>query len=188
MEIPMRAELKCADGEAGKAAGALVNETVRAVTHVVVHLDEDGLVRRLLPLNAVTETTPSQIETRLTRADVDKLPLLDDVEIVPSMQAVDMATGIMAEMPIAIEHAPKGTLVIDKLTPVEASDGHAGSVDAFMVDPVSGAITHVVLREGHFWAKKEVTISAANIGPISHEAVRVTLSRDQIGDLPATPV
>ena len=188
MEISMRADLKCANGEGGKVAGALMNETIHAVTHVVISIDGAELVRRLLPLNAVTEGSLDVLTTRHTREQLDTLPPLDEIDIVPTTQSMDMATGVLMEMPIAIEDTPKGTLVIDKHTPVEASDGHAGSVDAVLLDPISGAITHIMLREGHLWDKRDVTIPLSNITSITRDEVKLNLTRDDVGALPATPV
>lgn len=184
MEIPMNAQLKGADGEAGQAVGALIAEATRTVTHLVVHLGDDGPLRRLLPLNTVIETTPDSVLTRLTKQEVDTLSPLDDVELVPSVEPMDLATGMMAERPIAVEEAPKNTLVIDKRMSVEASDGRAGSVDAILVDPVSGALTHIILREGHFWAQRDVTIPAGNISAIRSDAIALNLNKQEIGRLP----
>jgi len=39
-------------------------------------------------------------------------------------------------------------------TRVEATDGHVGHVDEFVVNPENGHITHSVMREGHLWGKK----------------------------------
>jgi hypothetical protein len=125
--------------------------------------------------------------TRLTIKEVELLPPLDDIEIVPSVEPIDVMTGAIAEIPVAIEEAPKGTLVIDKHMPVEAADGHAGSVDAVLIDPVNGALTHIILREGHFWAKKDVTLPIENVSAIGHNAVTLNVSKEQIGQLPSTP-
>ena len=188
MEISMRADLKCADGEGGKVAGALMNETVHAITHVVINIDGAELVRRLMPLNTVIEGSMDLLSTRLTREQLETLPPLDEVEIVPTTQAMDMATGAMLEMPIAIEETPKGTIVLDKRTPVEASDGHVGSVNAVLIDPISGAVTHIVLREGHLWDKKVVTIPISNLISITRDEVKLNLTKDAVGLLPATPI
>ena len=188
MEISMRADLKCANGNGGKVAGALMNEVLHAITHVVISIDGAELIRRLLPLNAVTEGSLDLLTTRLTREQLDTLPPLDEIDIVPTMQSTDMATGTLLEMPLAIEDTPQGTLVIDRHMPVEASDGHAGNVDAVLVDPISGAVTHIVLREGHLWAKKDVTIPLSNLTSITRDEVTLNLTKDAVGSLPATSV
>ena len=188
MEISMRADLKCANGNGGKVSGALMNETIHAITHVVISIDGSEMIRRLLPLNTVTEGSLDVLTTRLTREQLDALPPLDELEIVPTMQTMDMATGSLLEMPIAVEDTPKGTLVIDKNMPVEASDGHAGRVDALLIDPISGAVTHIVLREGILWDKKDVTIPLSNLASITRDEVKLNLTKDQVGALPASPV
>jgi sporulation protein YlmC with PRC-barrel domain len=71
---------------------------------------------------------------------------------------------------------------------VEATDGHAGRVDEFLVDPANGHITHLVLREGHLWGQKDVTIPVAQIDRIEDGAVYLKLDKESIGALPAIPI
>ena len=40
---------------------------------------------------------------------------------------------------------------------VEASDGKVGRLDALVLDPKNGDVTHILIREGHLWDKKDVT-------------------------------
>jgi hypothetical protein len=61
-------------------------------------------------------------------------------------------------------------------------------VDEFVVDPDTGYITHLALREGHVWGDRAVYIPVADIDEISERAVHVKLDKDTIGSLPSIPV
>jgi hypothetical protein len=61
-------------------------------------------------------------------------------------------------------------------------------VDGFLVDHANVHVTHLLLREGHLWAKKDVTIPVSQIDRIEEEAVYLKLDERSIGALPAIPV
>jgi sporulation protein YlmC with PRC-barrel domain len=65
---------------------------------------------------------------------------------------------------------PPGELSVSPVTRVEALDGHVGQVDEFLVNPQTGQMTHLALREGHLWGQKDVTIPVAQIDHISDDA------------------
>ncbi len=41
---------------------------------------------------------------------------------------------------------------------IETTDGFVGKVDKFVVNPESSHLTHLVMREGNLWIKKDVII------------------------------
>jgi len=61
---------------------------------------------------------------------------------------------------VAVEHQqiPLGELALSRGTRVEATDGYVGKIDEFVVNPENDYITHLVMREGHLWGKKDVII------------------------------
>jgi sporulation protein YlmC with PRC-barrel domain len=71
---------------------------------------------------------------------------------------------------------------------VEATDGHVGQVDEFLVDPTNEHITHLVLREGHLWGQKDVTIPVSQIDRIEQDVVYLKLDKHGIEKLPSVPV
>jgi len=79
-------------------------------------------------------------------------------------------------------------LAVHRGARVEATDGQVGQVDDFLVDTKSGHITHLVLREGHLWGQKDVTIPVAQIDHEEEEAVYLKLDKEAIAALPAIPV
>ncbi len=71
---------------------------------------------------------------------------------------------------------------------MEASDGHVGRVDEFLIDPDTDNITHLVLREGHLWGKKDVTIPVSQIDHYKENIVYLKLNKQAIDDLPVIPI
>jgi len=86
------------------------------------------------------------------------------------------------------EHIPAGELAIRRGAAVEASDGHAGHVDEFLINPINDHISHLVLREGHLWGRKDVTIPVSQIDHFADNTVYLKLSKQEIETLPSIPV
>jgi hypothetical protein len=82
------------------------------------------------------------------------------------------------------KHIPPGELAMHQGARVEATDGHVGRVDEFLVDS-SEHITHLVLRDGHLWGQKEVIIPVSEIHHIEEDAVCLKIDRHTIESLPA---
>ena len=81
-------------------------------------------------------------------------------------------------------------LAVHRGARVKASDGDVGQVDEFLVEPKSGCITHLVLREGHLWGQKDVTIPVSEIDRQHEEegVVYLKLDKQAIEALPGVPV
>ena len=83
---------------------------------------------------------------------------------------------------------PADELAIHRGTQVEARDGHIGQVSEFLVNPTTGHITHLVLKEGILWNKKAVTIPAAQVDRIEQDTVYLKLDKKAVEALPSIPV
>lgn len=190
MEIPLKAHVICADGQGGAVAGALVRAESRSITHVIVREEALSLVRRLIPLDAVTETTSDTVRTRLTIGDLGAQEALDEVTFLTEVEPMNLALpgNQLTETPLAIPKPPPGAQIMDHGIPVDASDGHIGGLDALLIDPLSGALTHIIVREGHLWNKREVTIPAGNVTRFDEDGVTLDLTKDQVEHLPTTKV
>jgi uncharacterized membrane protein len=71
---------------------------------------------------------------------------------------------------------------------VECTDGHIGEVDELVRDPDSGDITYVVMREGHLWGKKEITLPVSAIDRVQDDTVYLSLDKKEVELLPSIPV
>ena len=53
---------------------------------------------------------------------------------------------------------------------------------------VDGHITHLVLREGHLWSKKELTLPLSAVDRMDEYVVELKLDKKTVKSLPAIPV
>jgi sporulation protein YlmC with PRC-barrel domain len=82
------------------------------------------------------------------------------------------------------EQVPEGGVAVHPGTHVYATDGSVGIVEEVMMDPDTAQITHIVLRGGHWWGKKEVQIPISAVERGAGDAVYLNLDKKAIGQLP----
>ena len=89
---------------------------------------------------------------------------------------------------VTYDRIPKGEVEIRRASEVTSADGHQlGKVDGFLVAD-DDAITHFVLERGHLWGRREVTIPINAVASVSTDAVTLTLTKDEVGELPSVHV
>jgi len=195
MDVPVDARVECTDGPCGRSTYAIVDPAKEHVTHVVI--EESGLSgrERLVPVSLISESTPDVIRLRCSAEELQEmqpflkreyLPGEDPFLIYPPGHYMVWSAGISGGIPPVVEHsqAPSGELAISRCARVEASDGKVGQVDEFLTDPVDQQITHLVLRQGHLWGQREVTVPANQIDRIEDGVVYLKLDRKGIEALP----
>jgi len=70
---------------------------------------------------------------------------------------------------------------------VHATDGDTGQVRGFRIDTGTGALTHVLLREGHAWGRRDVAIPFDAVVGLD-DGIRLSLTREQVRDLPPVDI
>lgn len=193
-------QVHCADGVCGRSTYVVVNPVSEQVTHVVVREEWFPHAEYLVPLDLVTESTSDTIHLRCTKEDLATQEPFTEVEYVegdlPGFHYersdfilwpynVPEEDGVI---PVETERVPAGELAVRRGTHVKATDGRVGQVDEFLVDPVSEHITHLILREGHLWEQKDVTIPVSEIAHIEEDTVHLKLTKKQIEALPTIPL
>lgn len=191
MDIPINVEVLCRDGQCGHSTHVILNPTNDQVTHVVVQEYAFSDDERLIPVDQILESSPQMIQLRCCKGDLAQMEHFTEAEFIPMAYPHGFWYATTAEPSVFIvEHelVPLGELAIDRGARVVAKDGPIGHVDEFLIDPASQFITHLVLREGHFWGQKEVTIPLAQIERIEDDTVYLKLSKSEIEKLPKTPL
>jgi Zn-dependent protease/CBS domain-containing protein len=198
MDIPMKAEVRCSDGLCGHTTCIIVDPITQTITHVVVKEKQSPHTERLVPEDYILEATPESLHLKCNCAE---LSMLDEfveyhftrVEIpryYPAGYTVFWPYAVVEETTLVSqdEHIPPNELAIHRMARVIARDGVVGRVDEFLVDPIDGKITHLILREGHLWGQKDVTIPVSQIDHWEADTAYLKLDKNSIERLPAIPV
>ena len=206
MEIPLNAQVECTDGICGRSAYVLLNPVTDQMAHLVVKEDLSPNTEYIVPVDFITGTIADTIRLRCSKAELEKMNQFSKTEFIEE-KVLDYAgyQGGVSRMgslyylpyvtseirvPVYSEHQqiPPGELAVHRGTRVEATDGPVGHVDEFVVNPVTGHITHLVMREGLLWGKKDVMIPLSEMGDTREDTVFLKLDKSQIEALPTFPV
>jgi sporulation protein YlmC with PRC-barrel domain len=197
MDIPINAEVVCVDGACGHSTHVILDPRTQTVTHLVVKNGHSDHAERLVPMDVVVEATPRQIRLRASREDVGHYQQFYETHYT-TLKISRYAAGSYMAWPYVlpetetvaneVEQIPANELAVRRGAHVWATDGRVGKVDEFLVAPQSGHITHLVLREGHLWGQKDVTIPVSHIERYQEETVYLDLARKDVEALPTVPI
>jgi sporulation protein YlmC with PRC-barrel domain len=207
LEIPLQAQVECTDGVGGRSVFVLINPVIDQVTAVVVRAAAAPNTEYIVPVENVIETVADTIRLRCSQAELAQLePFIktrfieeqvpdrgfgDDRGMLGSFYYLPYGTPdrtVYKYEFVEDQQIPPGELAIHRGTRVEATDGYVGKVDEFVVDPANGHITHLVMREGHLWGQKDVSIPVSALGNTHDDTVLLKIDKHQIESLPTFPV
>jgi hypothetical protein len=198
--IPLKAAVQCSDGDRGKSTNIIVNPVSHQVTHFA--LEDKKLPdnpTRLVPVKMVTGTTQKQISLSCSKAEVAKMPpFIVDRLIRQSASDQAYTSGAAYSSQYVLndtaydnvqeEKIPAGELAVYSGMEMEASDGKVGKLDELVLDPKSGDITHLLMREGHLWGKKDVAVPVSAYDFADGDTIYLKLDKKVLEALPAVKV
>ena len=195
MDMPLNVEVYCADGLCGLSKEVVLDRSSEEVTHLVVKEKRSPREELLIPVDQVMETTAHRIQLRCTRDELAKMQPLLEVEVrreeIPHYIAGPylLPVGVPDTEYVAVnrESIPPGEVAVRQGARVEATDGRVGRLDEFLVDPANEHVTHLVMREGHLWGRRDVTIPVSEIDLIEEDTIYLKLDKEQVGALPTVP-
>ena len=191
------------DGYHGEVLAVVVDPAARTVTHLAVEPEGRQGLARLVPLDLVDLAGAQAGLVRLgcTEAEFKNLPPAEETlaEFVPGYPdpvqllppgwrgAGGPATdgGEIPRIPEkeTIDVIPPGEVEERRGDQVRATDGDIGRLHAVRVDPDSGQLTHLLVREGHVWTRKDVAIPVGAVASFD-DGIRLSLTSQQVRDLP----
>jgi sporulation protein YlmC with PRC-barrel domain len=196
-DIPVDVEVKCCGRNCGRSTHIVLNPVTKKITHLVVKQRAFPRTERLVPIELMVESTPRLIRLRCDAPDLDAMDEFIETEFVPSEEPHVIGGPFLMwpytytteeYIPHVHERIPVGELAIRRGARVIARDGHVGQVDEFVVDQHSEHITHLVMREGHLWEKRDITIPVSYIERIEDDAVYLNIDKASVAALPAIPI
>jgi hypothetical protein len=211
-DIPLNVIISCIDGKSGKSSHIIINPLNQVITHIVVQSEGFlGSNKRLVSLDQIIVTTPQSIQLSCTKEELAGMEKFTEINYRNSGTAEYESFGFLPEhlfdefdayvmwpylypdpiiysLPVEDERIPAGEIAVRWGAEVEATDGYIGRLDEFVIEPTDRHITHIVLREGHFWNKKELTLPLSAIAEMDEDTVRLKLDKKTVKSLPAVSV
>jgi sporulation protein YlmC with PRC-barrel domain len=210
MRLELGHPVRCGGEPLGELTDIVIDPVTRRLTHLVVEPAQRHGLARLVPVE-LAQGGEGQLSLRCSEEDFGRLPPVREsaylrlgeapvedpdwdvgVEDVLAMPYYPLDSGpaeYSEYAAVSYDRIPKGDVEIQRASRVVSSDGHdVGHVDGFVVDGEEQAITHIVLERGHLWGKRDVTIPIGAVAGVEIDLVRLTLTSEQVGELPAVRV
>jgi sporulation protein YlmC with PRC-barrel domain len=213
MRLELGTSVRCTDGDFGELADLVIDPTAKRVTHLVVRPEHPPGPTQLVPIGraqpaegrevcldcTVEEAGRFETVQEFAYLRLDDFPMADpswdvgveDVLAMPYYGNGDVGGYVSTydeNVSISYDRVPKGEVEIRRASGVTSADGeHVGHVEGFLVDG-DDQITHLVLERGHLWRKRDVTIPIGAVAKVETDDVTLSLTRDQVGQLPSVPV
>ena len=216
IDLPMKAEVHCSDGVAGRSTYVIGNPSNRHITHLVVKSFRPPFREYLVPVDQVEETTDNRIKLKCARGELIKMEPFEYEEYVPTefpdylcwpyvppenpyFPASGPSKGyrpgpwdrMKEEIPYAAvkrQNIPVGELALQRDARVEATDGYVGQVDELLINSKDMQVTHLVLLVRHIFEGREITIPVSQIDRIDEGTIYLKLDRQSVEALPTTPI
>jgi hypothetical protein len=193
-EFTMGARASCSDGFCGVVSRTILDPGARTVTHLVIG-PRHGAGGRLVPLDLV-EAEAGEIRLRCTLDEFGRLDPSEETELADDgygvggtgvgdpVSGMGIGAGLGYRTPLVVTHAvPLGETEVERHESVHAVDGHIGQVEGFAVDRADHKVTHVLLKEGHLWGRKQVAIPVSAVASVD-AGIRLNLTKKQVEELP----
>ena len=192
------------DGYRGEVLAVVIDPAAGTVTHIVVEPKGRSGLARLVPLDLV-DAASGQIRIGCTEAEFANLDAAEQtlaefalgyqvpVQLLPSgWRGADGPTvegSTIARIPEkeTIDIVPPGEAEEHRGDRIHATDGDIGQLDALRIDPDSRRVTHVLVKEGHLWAHKDVAIPFGMVAGFDG-GIRLSITRQQARDLPPADI
>ena len=194
----------CSDGYRGEVRAVVIDPAARTVTHIAVEPHGRLGLARLVPLDLV-DAGAGQIRLRCTEAEFMSLDAAEEtlaefalgqpvpVQLLPpgwrgtGEPSADGGSILRIDEKETIDVVPAGEVEEHGGDHVHATDGDTGQVRGFRIDTGTGALTHVLLREGHAWGRRDVAIPFDTVIGLD-DGIRLSITREQVRDLPPVDV
>lgn len=207
MEIPIQAQVECTDGVFGRSVCVLINPIDDHVVDFVAKGDVSPNIEYIVPVGYISETKADAIRLKCSMAELTKMEPFVQTRFIKqnipdrNMDYVGGMIGMGAfyflpyvspemavDVPVEELQIPAGESAVNRGTRVEAKDGYVGKIDEFVIDPKTDKITHLVLREGHLWGKRDVMIPVSSMDKVEENTVFLKLDKKQVEGLPVFPI
>lgn len=192
MDISLNAHVECVDGPIGKVENIIVNPMRERITYLVVRENDVANTQRLIPEKMIENASSKKITLSIKKDKFKQAPNFLREVFIPSSLLLYMSDKPAGDLPVTpasvrtIEEAvPQGGKTIHHGAKVYASDGrHIGKVDEFLMEKKTGRITHLVLKEGHLWGKKEISVPISKIQKYEDGNIHLNMDKQAVNAAP----
>ena len=198
LDFEIGTRVYCTDGDCGRLSKVVIDPHTQRVTDLIVEKGFLLTTDRVVPVEVVDRASDEGIHLTISSEELSSYP--EYKEIAFREPAPDVAAGgygggnvrcwqggysLACEDPVVPmvrrrirEGISSELAVIERGTPVRNAQGDVGRVDHVLVNPESGAITHLVIRKG--LVPYYPILPVSHIREVTDKAVTVDVTDQQL--------
>jgi hypothetical protein len=208
-EFTLGARASCSDGPCGEVIRTILDPAAKTVTHLVIQPRHHSAEGRLVPVRMV-EAAADEVRLRCSLTEFEAFEPAEEIELVEGVDysggfgpdavmgygdvggmgvgassagmGIGMGTGHYPPT-VTSDNVPEGESEVARHERVHCTDGEIGHLKGFAVDSADHRVTHVLLREGHLWGRKEVAIPVSAVASLD-DGIWLNITKKQVEDLP----
>ncbi|MBN2107562.1 MAG: HEAT repeat domain-containing protein [Deltaproteobacteria bacterium] len=197
MEIDLNAAVECKERLCGTVTHIIINPVTQTVAYLAVTENKEPHHEVLASTGMIASITPGRIQLQCAEDELSGLPRFMEQEFVKMDMPDGRMTGylmlpyVLPEnllIPILHKRMPADELAVRRGGRVQATDGEAGRVDEFLIDPANGLVSHLVMRQGDGIGQKEISIPLDAIERMDEQSVSLNLAASGLKRLPHIPI
>ena len=187
-------EARCTDGVCGWVKQVVIDPVKDTVTHLIVEPEHREGLGRLVPIDLV-KVTDDGIEIKRTVSEFNALRRAEQTHFLPGIEGAfpyDPEEALLwpyfggnTTVPVTVDTVPVGEVAVRRGQQVNATDGKVGEVEGLIIDSDNHHVTHLLLKEGHVFDRKEVAIPISAVKTVNEDLAEVALTKKEIEHLPA---
>jgi hypothetical protein len=180
----------------------VIDPVRRSATHLVIEPRHRTGLGRLVPIERM-DSADADIQLRCSLASFEKLELAEhlwtpgrndgpDGDALLEAPFYDPGSGYVlddfggnVDQPFFEDTVPEGDVEVSPHDQVHATDGHLGSVRGVLVEPAAHLVTHVLVRGGHLWRRRDVAVPMSVVDSVGL-GVTLSISKEEAARLPAS--
>jgi sporulation protein YlmC with PRC-barrel domain len=208
------ASVRCTNEICGTLKSLVVDTGQDAVTHLLVEPPHEQAAGKLVPFRLVEPApagTSAEVWLTCTMAEFEELNAGEATELVPGNEEWEIYSGeplaswpyyappgvmggpgmppdpVVGEQAFTVDTVPDqlpGEDEVSRGERVHAKDGDIGHVQGIAVDPGTGRVTSVLLRERHLLGRRTVLIPRSAVAEVGADGFHLDLTTEQVRKLP----
>jgi hypothetical protein len=213
INIKLGSNVQCSDGPCGKATYIVFRRGTRKLTQIVVENKEfPDNPNRLVPISNVKRAVQTLVSLGCTIKEVTLMKPFTTTKFIQESSkgraastgaihgywGMEYGPGTLDRYSVVVDdtgfdaveekNIGKDEIAIAAGMEIHATDGKIGKLDELIMDPKSEEVTHILMKEGHLWGKRDMVIPITAVKSAFSGVIILNIDKKGVEEVPTLPL